>query len=75
MALALDAIKRTADRHKGLVSRVDVVKALHSTHQRHSAIGTYSITADGDTTLASYGLYRIAGGRLTFEKAIDTSRR
>jgi branched-chain amino acid transport system substrate-binding protein len=74
MALALATIKRVADAHSGRVSRVDVINALLHTQNRHSVIGTYSINADGDTTLASYGLYRIVGGRLVFAKVLDTRK-
>jgi branched-chain amino acid transport system substrate-binding protein len=74
MALALAAIKHVADAHGGQVSRADVVSALLHTQNRHSVIGTYSINADGDTTLASYGLYRIVGGKLVFAKVLDTRK-
>jgi branched-chain amino acid transport system substrate-binding protein len=74
MALALSTIKRVADAHGGQVSRTDVVSALLHTQNRHSVIGTYSINADGDTTLASYGLYRIAGGKLVFSRVLDTRK-
>jgi branched-chain amino acid transport system substrate-binding protein len=72
MALALSTIKSVADAHHGQVSRADVVSALLHTQNRHSVIGTYSINANGDTTLAAYGLYGISGGRLVFGKALDT---
>jgi branched-chain amino acid transport system substrate-binding protein len=74
MALALATIKHVADAHDGQVSRADTVSALLHTHNRHSVIGTYSITTQGDTTLASYGLYRISGGRLVFGKVLDTRK-
>jgi branched-chain amino acid transport system substrate-binding protein len=74
MALALSTIKSVADAHNGQVSRTDVVSALLHTQNRHSVIGTYSINADGDTTLAAYGLYRISGGELVFSKALDTRK-
>jgi len=74
MALALATIKHVADSHAGQVSRADVVSALLHTHNRNSAIGTYSINAQGDTTLSSYGLYRISGGRLVFSKVLDTRK-
>jgi branched-chain amino acid transport system substrate-binding protein len=74
MALALATIKHVADAHGGQVSRADVVSALLHTQNRHSVIGTYSINAQGDTTLASYGLYRIAGGTLVFGKVLDTRK-
>jgi branched-chain amino acid transport system substrate-binding protein len=75
MALAVSTIKRVADAHNGQVSRADVVSALLHVQNRHSVIGTYSINADGDTTLAAYGLYGISGGRLVFGKALDTRNR
>jgi branched-chain amino acid transport system substrate-binding protein len=74
MALALATIKHVADGHHGQVSRADVISALLHTQNRHSVIGTYSINANGDTTLASYGLYGIAGGKLVFDRALDTRR-
>ncbi|HET7049368.1 MAG TPA: branched-chain amino acid ABC transporter substrate-binding protein [Solirubrobacteraceae bacterium] len=74
MALALSTIKSVADAHNGQVSRADVVNALLHTQNRHSVIGTYSINANGDTTLAAYGLYRISSGRLAFGKALDTRK-
>ena len=74
MALALATIKNVAGAHGGQVSRADVVNALLHTNNRHSVIGTYSINAQGDTTLASYGLYRISGGRLVFSKVLDTRK-
>jgi branched-chain amino acid transport system substrate-binding protein len=74
MALTLATIKHVADAHNGQVSRADVVSALLHTQRRHSAIGTYSINSDGDTTLASYGLYRIANGKLVFDKVLDTRK-
>jgi branched-chain amino acid transport system substrate-binding protein len=74
MVLALATIKHVADTHGGQVSRADVVNALLHTQNRHSVIGTYSINADGDTTLASYGLYRISGGTLVFSKVLDTRK-
>ena len=74
MALALSTIKTVADAHNGQVSRSEVVGALLHTQNRDSVIGTYSINADGDTTLAAYGLYGIAGGRLVFDKVLDTRK-
>jgi branched-chain amino acid transport system substrate-binding protein len=74
MALALATIKRVADAHSGQVSRADVVAALLHTQNRHSVIGTYSVNPEGDTTLAAYGLYGIAGGRLVFDSVLDTRK-
>jgi branched-chain amino acid transport system substrate-binding protein len=74
MALALATIKRVADAHGGQVNRAAVVSALLHTRNRRSVIGTYTINGDGDTTLASYGLYAIANGRLVFDKVLDTRK-
>jgi branched-chain amino acid transport system substrate-binding protein len=65
MALALDAIKRS-----GTGERADVIKALFATKDRQSVLGTYSIDANGDTTLTDYGVYSIKGGKLVFDKTI-----
>jgi branched-chain amino acid transport system substrate-binding protein len=73
MALLLDAIKRAASSQNGSASRAGVVSALLSTKKRQSVIGTYSIDANGDTTLTDYGLYRIAAGRLAFARVIKAN--
>jgi branched-chain amino acid transport system substrate-binding protein len=65
MELALDAIKRS-----GTGERADVVKALFSTKDRNSVLGTYSIDANGDTSLTDYGVYSIKDGDLQFDKTI-----
>jgi branched-chain amino acid transport system substrate-binding protein len=36
-----------------------VLHALFSTKNRNSVLGTYSIDSNGDTTLKSYGLYKV----------------
>jgi branched-chain amino acid transport system substrate-binding protein len=65
MQLALDAIKRSKTAQKA-----DVVKALFSTKDRKSVLGTYSIDANGDTSLTDYGVYSIKKGDLVFDKTI-----
>ena len=65
MALALDAIKRSETGEKA-----DIVKALFETKDRASVLGTYSIDANGDTTLTDYGIYAIKDGELVFDKTI-----
>jgi branched-chain amino acid transport system substrate-binding protein len=52
------------------VSRSHVLSALFSTRDRDSAVGTYSIDSNGDTTLDRYGVYRIQDGRLVFWKPL-----
>jgi branched-chain amino acid transport system substrate-binding protein len=68
MQLALDAIKRS-----GTGSREDVLKALFATKDRQSVLGTYSIDANGDTTLTDYGVYGIKDGQLTFDQTIKAA--
>lgn len=65
MELALDAIKRSQTG-----DRADVVKTLFDTKDRDSVLGTYSIDANGDTSLTDYGVYSIKGGDLVFDKTI-----
>lgn len=45
--------------------------AFFSISERPSALGSYSIDANGDTTLTFYGAYRVEGGRLVLGRAID----
>jgi hypothetical protein len=46
--------------------------AIFDTHHRHSVLGTYSIDRHGDTTLKSYGVYRVVRGQLRLLKTIET---
>jgi branched-chain amino acid transport system substrate-binding protein len=51
-----------------------VVKALFATKDYQGAIGTYSFDARGDTTLKSYGLYKVGpDGNPEFDKTITVS--
>jgi branched-chain amino acid transport system substrate-binding protein len=68
MNLALDAIKRSKTGAKA-----DVLKALFATKDRHSALGTYSIDANGDTTLTEMALEGVQNGQLKFIKVIKGS--
>jgi branched-chain amino acid transport system substrate-binding protein len=68
MSLTLDAIKRAAA--DGTVDKAAVIKQLFATKNRASALGTYSIDENGDTTLTDYGSYRIEGGELVFDQTI-----
>jgi branched-chain amino acid transport system substrate-binding protein len=67
MALILDGMKRAGSKAN---DRTAVNQAIHSTKNRQSVLGTYSINANGDTSLTDYGLYTIKGGELTFDKVI-----
>ena len=59
MRLVLDAIGRSGDDR-----RADVIHALFDTRDRASVLGSYSIDANGDTTLASYGIGSIVDGKV-----------
>jgi branched-chain amino acid transport system substrate-binding protein len=67
MALALDALKRAGDKAN---DRDAVLKALFSTKDRQSVLGTYSIDKNGDTSLTDYGLYDIKDGLPNYVKKI-----
>ena len=72
MSLLLDSIKRASANGTKDISRQDVVNALFQTKNRNSVLGTYSIDKEGDTSLTDYGLYKVVGGSLTFDKVIHT---
>jgi branched-chain amino acid transport system substrate-binding protein len=70
MSLLLSAIARGTDDGTEPAVRSAVRTALFATRDRRSVLGTYSINANGDTTLRRYGVYAIVDGRLTFWQAI-----
>jgi branched-chain amino acid transport system substrate-binding protein len=65
MKLALDAIKRSKTGEKA-----DVLKALFATKDRPSVLGTYSIDANGDTSLTEMALDTVENGQLKFDKVV-----
>jgi branched-chain amino acid transport system substrate-binding protein len=69
MSLVLDAIAR-AGRHGG--SRDAVRAQLLATRGRGSAIGTYSVQADGETTLSRYAIDRVRAGVPVLWRVFDT---
>jgi branched-chain amino acid transport system substrate-binding protein len=71
MSLMLDAISRATDHGRTEAVKSKVLQAIFATRDRHSALGTYSIGANGDTTLDQYGVYHISRGRLVFWKAMS----
>ena len=73
MSVLLDAIKKASDGGKKSFTRQDVVKQLFATRNRSSILGTYSFDNEGDTSLTTYGLYTIKGGKLVFDHAIKTT--
>ena len=71
MSLLLDAIGRASGGGRGEVGRSAVLAALFHTRGRRSGLGTYSVAADGDTTLDRYGIYRVRNGRLALWKVMS----
>ena len=66
MRLALDAIERSESGEKA-----DILAALLDTTDRESVLGAYSIDDNGDTTLSDYGVYKVEGGELVFDRTIQ----
>jgi branched-chain amino acid transport system substrate-binding protein len=72
MKLALDTIGSLGAQGN---SKSAVLHALFATTNRSSVLGTYSINKDGDTTLKSYGLYKVgANGDLVFDKTLTPTK-
>jgi branched-chain amino acid transport system substrate-binding protein len=71
MQLLLDSLDKAAKA--GDVSREAVVKQVFRTKNRKSVLGTYSINQYGDTSLKNYGLYKIVGKTLTFDKLLKAN--
>jgi len=68
MKLGLDTIAKLGAQGN---SKSAVVAALFATKNYSGAIGTYGFDANGDTTLKSYGLYKVgADGNPEFDKTI-----
>jgi branched-chain amino acid transport system substrate-binding protein len=67
MSLILDAMKRAGDKAG---DKAAVNDAIHSTSDKQSVLGTYSIDDNGDTSLTDYGLYSVKDGDLAFDKVI-----
>jgi hypothetical protein len=68
MAVILDSIARAAVP----TSRQAVVDAFFSTSGRESVLGRYSIDPFGDSTLGTFGGYRVdARGRIVWDRVID----
>jgi branched-chain amino acid transport system substrate-binding protein len=64
MRLALDAIDSSGG------DRASVIRWLFSVRDRDSPLGRYGIDRHGDTTLRSYGIYRVSNGLLHWAGAV-----
>jgi branched-chain amino acid transport system substrate-binding protein len=72
MKLGLDTIAKLGAQGN---SKSDVLKALFATTQRNSVLGTYGFDKNGDTTLKSYGLYKVGpNGEPVFFKTITPTK-
>ena len=71
MSLVLSAIRRAGPHGN---DRQAVVEQLLSTRNRDSVLGRYSIEPNGETTLSRYAIYRVAGGRPVFYRAVSVPR-
>jgi branched-chain amino acid transport system substrate-binding protein len=67
MKTALLAIETAGDKGN---DRQAVIDAFFKIKDRNSVLGKYSIDANGDTTLSSYGGNRVKDGKLVFDKVI-----
>ena len=72
MKLILDSIEALGAKGNDRAALIDQV--LKQTKGRKSVLGTYDIDANGDTTLTDYGLYRIEGGKLDFDRVIEAQK-
>ena len=68
MTLVLSAIRAAGSEGN---DRRTIVKRVFSVRNRDSVIGRYSIEPSGETTLTSYGIDRLSGGRAVFLRAIE----
>jgi branched-chain amino acid transport system substrate-binding protein len=72
MKLGLDTIKSLGPNGN---NKADVLKALFAIKDRSSVLGTYGFDANGDTTLRSYGLYKVGpNGDPVFDKTLTPTK-
>lgn len=68
MKLGLDTVAGLGSKGS---DKSAVLSALFATKARHSVLGTYGFDANGDTTLKSYGLYKVGpDGNPLFERTV-----
>jgi branched-chain amino acid transport system substrate-binding protein len=72
--LGLSALAKVKPGLSGKALQAAFVKALFATKNLKSPLGTYSINAAGDTTLTSYGLYKVVNGVLTFDTTLKPTK-
>jgi branched-chain amino acid transport system substrate-binding protein len=68
---AMQVILAAIDKGRG--ERAATVDAFFATRNRDSVLGRYSIDSYGDTTLSTYGVWRVDHGEMTFDRVIDST--
>ena len=53
--------------------RQAVIDEFFATHERDSVLGVYSLQPNGETTLSTYAIDRLANGAPVFWRAFDTT--
>ena len=72
MKLGLDTIASLGAQGN---SKAAVLKALFAIKARSSVLGTYGFDKNGDTTLKSYGLYKVgSNGEPVFDQTITPTK-
>ena len=70
MSVLLSSIRQAGVARADAKGRRAVVDAFFDQTRRRSVLGTYDIDRYGDTTLADFGGFKAAGGRLVFHRRI-----
>ena len=68
------ALKTIADAGANGANKADIVKALFATTATPSVLGTFGFDKNGDTTLKSYGVYKVSGGVPTFFESVTPTK-
>ena len=71
MRLVLDTCEQLG---ADCTDRKAMIDALFNTKGRESVLGTYDIDENGDTTITDYGVYRVEGGELVFDRTIQAAQ-
>ncbi len=71
MNLVLNSVERAGAKGN---DRQGVLDAILSAKGRKSVLGTYDIDKNGDTTLTDYGVFKISGGELTFDRKVEAKK-